>query len=95
MKIHTKREQDTEISSTTNNQKLLRIVDDVLMLSKIESDDINFKYTTVDIADFFKKLIDKIRPLVGPNVQLICKCDKPLTSTLDVTLSEKMLRLHC
>lgn len=68
-----------------NNQKLLRIVDDVLMLSKIESDDINFKYTTVDIADFFKKLIDKIRPLVGPNVQLICKCDKPLTSTLDVT----------
>lgn len=68
-----------------NNQKLLRIVDDALLLSKIESDDIRFKLTEVNVTDFFKKLTDEIRSTIGPCVQLICKNDKPLISTVDIT----------
>jgi len=67
-----------------NNQKLLRIVDDVLMLSKIESNDLIFKLTDIDLADFFTKLTNEIRPTISPKVQLICDI-KPMSSTLDVS----------
>jgi len=67
-----------------NNQKLLHIVDDVLLLSKIEGGDIVFKLSDVNLPDLFRNLTDEIRSTIDSDVQLICN-DKPLSATVDVT----------
>ncbi len=57
----------------SNTDLLLRLVNDVLDLSKIESGTIDVKLAEFDLAIYFEELCNSIRPLVvRPEVKLVC-----------------------
>ena len=58
---------------TSNTDLLLRLVNDVLDLSKIESGTIDVKLAEFDLVIYFEELCNSLRPLVvRPEVKLVC-----------------------
>lgn len=56
----------------TNNKLLLRLIGDILDLSKIESGLMEFRFETVDIVDYFNNLSVSMKQLVtNPNIDFI------------------------
>ena len=53
-----------------NNQKLLRIIDDVMSISKIESGKEQLVVTTFELNDTLRSVIDTYTPKVQPGVQI-------------------------
>ena len=53
-----------------NNQKLLRIIDDVMNISKIESGKEQLVMTTFDLNDVLRSVVDSYTPKAQPGVTL-------------------------
>ena len=53
-----------------NNQKLLRIIDDVMNISKIESGKEQLVMSTFELNDTLRSVVDTFTPKVQPNVHL-------------------------
>ena len=53
-----------------NNQKLLRIIDDVMNIAKIESGKEQLVMTTFELNDTLRSIIDTFTPKVQPGVQI-------------------------
>ena len=64
---------------------LLQIIDDVLVLSKIESGSVEFSPVTFSIAKFFKGLTESLSISLKKELLLICPCDKDFQITFDPT----------
>lgn len=54
-----------------NNQKLLRIIDDVMNISKIEAGKEQLQLTTFNINLILDELVDKYQPKLSPEVEMI------------------------
>ena len=54
-----------------NNQKLLRIIDDVMNISKIEAGKEQLQLTTFNINLILDELVDKYQPKLSPEVEML------------------------
>ena len=72
-----------------NNQKLLRIIDDVINISKIESGKEKLVMTSFELNDFIRSVMDGYVPNLQPGVTLSTMFNQ---STLNVTTDMDRLR---
>lgn len=69
-----------------NNQKLLRIIDDVMNISKIEAGKEQLQLTTFNINLILDELVDKYQPKLSPEVEMITQyAAAELEITTDMT----------
>ncbi|MCH4155511.1 MAG: PAS domain-containing sensor histidine kinase [Muribaculaceae bacterium] len=58
----------------TNSDRLLKLVNDILQLSQIESGFADINPSVFDISVFFKEIADEVSPSMPPGVKLNCNC---------------------
>jgi signal transduction histidine kinase len=69
-----------------NNKLLLQTIDDILYLSRIESGNIDFTPSNIDLTKFLGSLMDSMQSRLHPNVKMVLKSKKRLKIFFDSKL---------